>query len=195
MSGMDDFIAPLAHRDGDLVLRAWQPGDGPALATTANASYDHLSPWMAWAVADDTPEAAEVRVRRFAAAYLTNEDFGLSAWLDGQLVGATGFHLRWGGLDAGIAEIGMWVAGSHAGRGLGTRILRTLVDWAFSDAWPWQRLVWTCDPANVASTRVAARAGFVHEATLRGSTGHGTGRDATLVYGLMREDRTTAKGE
>lgn len=185
---MDDFIAPLSTTIGGLTLRSWQPGDGATLARVTNASYDHLSPWMEWAVPDDTPEAAEARVRRFAGAYLKGEDYILSLWEGDELIGGTGFHLRWGGRSTLTAEIGMWIARAHAGRGHGTRALRALVEWGFSDAWGWRRLVWTCDPANGASARIAEKVGFRLEGTLRGSTGSGPDRAATAVYGLLPTD-------
>lgn len=117
------FLPPVSTTIDGLTLRSWQPGDGVTLAEVSNASYDHLRAWMEWASADDTPKAAEARIRKFAGAYLCNEDFVLSVWEDGELVGGTGFHLRVGPLSDRNAEIGMWVRGDRADQGLGTRIL------------------------------------------------------------------------
>lgn len=182
------FVPPASTTIDGLTLRPWRPGDGALLAETTNASLHHLRPWMEWARDPQTPSEAEVLVHDFAGQYLKREDFILSVWEDDVLIGGTGYHPRWGGVESGVAEIGMWVASSHAGRGYGTRILRALVQWGFSDAWPWTRLMWTCDPANVASARVAEKVGFQLEGTLRGTTGTGTDREATLVYGLLPTD-------
>ncbi len=182
------FVAPSTLTVDELTIRTWRPGDGATLAAVANASYEHLAPWMDWATADDPPEAAEVRVRDFAGQYLSRTDFVLSIWSGDELVGGTGLHPRWGPLDHGIAEIGMWIAGGHANQGLGTRVLRALADWAFSDEWGWQQLLWLCDPANVASSRTAEKAGFRLEAQLRGGLGRHAGAEATRVYGLLASD-------
>lgn len=184
----DLFVAPTSLTVDNLTLRSWQPGDGATLARVANASYEHLSPWMVWATEDDAPAAAEVRVRDFAGQYLSRSDFILSIWLDGELAGGTGLHPRWGPLSHGIAEVGMWIASEHAHKGLGTRVLTTLVEWAFSDAWGWQQLLWLCDPGNPASARTAEKAKFRREAVIRGGLGSHLNAEATLIYGLLPTD-------
>ena len=160
------FFAPDAFRRDDLLLRAYRPGDGEALREATLASYEHLRPWMPWATTDYPPDEAEARCRRFAANYLTGEEFTIGAWIGDELVGGTGFHLRWGPLAWGCAEIGMWIRGSRAGQGLGTRVLAAMLDWGFGE-WGWERLCWKCDVRNVASARVAEKCGMVREATLR----------------------------
>ncbi len=186
---MDDhFLAPTSTTIDDLVVRAWQPGDGAVMAATTVASYDHLAPWMAWATPDDTAQAAEARARLFAGHYLAHEDFVLSIWDGDTLVGGTGLHPRWGGLDSRVAEIGMWIAAERAGTGIGTRVLRGLVRWGLSDEWCWDRFVWLCDGRNRASARVAQKAGFTLEGNLRGPGPDGVALDATLVWGFNRGD-------
>jgi RimJ/RimL family protein N-acetyltransferase len=188
----DDFLPPLSTVIDGITLRSWQPGDGAALAAEATASYEHLAPWMPWAEPENTPDASEVLVRRFAGQYLTREDFVLSIWDGDTLVGGTGFHPRWGGIESGIAEIGMWIAASRAGQGFGTRVLRALVGWGFSDDWGWNRLVWRCDPDNIASVRVAEKAGFQLEGTMRQGPDITRARGRTAIYGLLPEDPAAA---
>jgi RimJ/RimL family protein N-acetyltransferase len=184
------FFPPDSITDGDLTIRTYLPGDGPALTAAKNVSYEHLRPWMPWARPDDTAEEDEARVRRFRGNYLLNADFVLSIWLDGaagpQFAGGTGFHRF--NLEAGNAEIGMWMAASFAGQGLGTRALRLMLRWGFT-AWPWQRLTWHCDSRNLASIRTAEKAGMILEAVLRRDLidvdGH---RRDTRIYALLKEE-------
>jgi RimJ/RimL family protein N-acetyltransferase len=182
------FIAPLSYLGDGFTIRAYQPGDGPALCAAVTASYAHLRPWMPWAMAEDTLEAAEVRSRRFAARYLLNEDFVLGIWDDDQLIGGTGFHLRGGSLAPQNAEIGMWISGSSAGQGLGTRVLRAMLQWGFEE-WGWQRLTWHCDTRNHASASVARKNGLRLEGTLRSDTldVEGQRRD-TYIFSMLREE-------
>src|SRR6478672_13837706 len=125
------FIAPMTFIGDGMTLRAYRPGDGPALQIATTSSYEHLRPWMLWATPEDSVEAAEVRCRRFAARYLSNEEFVLGIWDGDQLAGGTGFHLRGEPLALQNAEIGMWIRGSYAGQGLGTRALRMMLTWGF----------------------------------------------------------------
>jgi [ribosomal protein S5]-alanine N-acetyltransferase len=62
-------------------------------------------------------------------------------------------------------ELGYLVAPSDRGRGIGTELLRQLTDWAFRGGAI--RLSLMIDVANVASQKVASRAGYQLEGTLR----------------------------
>jgi hypothetical protein len=76
------FSPPLEHRCGDLVIRAYQPGDGLALQRAMVASYHHLRPWMHWAKAEQSVEESEAICRRFAGRYLLGEDFVPGLWIE-----------------------------------------------------------------------------------------------------------------
>ena len=189
------FTAPEAWRQGDLLLRSFRPGDGPELNRATQSSFEHLRPWMAWASPDTTVEDSEAFAREGFARWLLGEEFGVAVWRDERLVAATGFHLRGGRrLDDATAEIGMWVRADEAGKGLGTRLLQAMVDWADA-AWPWRRLVWTCDGRNLASARVAEKCGFQLEGRLREPVaGDPLQRETTLVYGLLAADPRPWRG-
>jgi RimJ/RimL family protein N-acetyltransferase len=188
------FIAPLSFTSDGFTIRAYQPGDGPELRIATTSSYEHLRPWMPWATPEDSDQAAEVRARRFAARYLLNEDFILGIWIGDQLVGGTGFHLRGASLAPQNAEIGMWIRGSHAGQGLGTRALRAMLQWGFEE-WGWQRLTWHCDTRNLASASVARKNGLTLEGTLRSDAFDVKGkRRDTYIFSMLRQEWLEQKG-
>jgi RimJ/RimL family protein N-acetyltransferase len=182
------FVAPMSFSGDGITIRAYQIGDGPELRFATISSYEHLRPWMPWAMPEDSVEAAEVRCRRFAARYLLNEDFVLGIWDGDQLAGGTGFHLRGGSLAAQNAEVGMWIRASYAGQGLGTCVLRSMLQWGFED-WGWQRLSWHCDTRNLASARVAQKNTMRLEGPLRGDALDVAGnRRDTYIFGMIREE-------
>ncbi len=182
------FVAPMSFSSDGFIIRAYQTGDGPELRIATTSSYEHLRPWMLWAMAEDSVEAAEVRCRLFAARYLLNEEFILGIWVGDQLAGGTGFHLRGGSLAVQSAEIGMWIRGSYAGQGLGTRALRAMLQWGFAD-WGWERLCWQCDTRNIASASVARKNGLTLEGTLRSDAldVEGKRRD-TFIFSMLRQE-------
>ena len=67
--------------------------------------------------------------------------------------------------EAGEAELGYMVAPSARGRGVATAILRKLTAWAFAEGI--QRCELIISVGNTGSERVAERAGYVLEGTLR----------------------------
>jgi RimJ/RimL family protein N-acetyltransferase len=67
--------------------------------------------------------------------------------------------------EAREMELGYLVAAAARGRGVGTEMLRQLTTWAFTEGTLRAALV--IDVANVASQRVATRAGYTLEGVLR----------------------------
>ena len=65
-----------------------------------------------------------------------------------------------------VAEFGYWATPALRGRGYMTRALRLLARWTLAELAP-ARLQLGTIPGNVASERVAAKAGFQREGTLR----------------------------
>jgi RimJ/RimL family protein N-acetyltransferase len=174
------LFAPERHEADGFVLRSYDVGDGARLSEAVNESYDHLRPWMPWATPHQSLEDSESRVRQFRGRYLLPEDFAIAICSadESRLLGAAGFHPREGPISTGCAEMGMFIRQSEAGRGLGTKVLTSLLDWGFT-AWPWLRLAWRCDLRNLASVRVAQKSGLRHEGILRGQAGSWEMGDAT----------------
>ena len=185
---MDYFAPPEGTATERFVIRTYRPGDGEAISAAVNVSYDHLKTFMPWAKPVQTVEQSERYARECYGRWLLAQDFALGIWSPDErtLLGGSGFHLRGGGLQLGNAEIGMWIRADRAHRGLGTAALRELVRWGFTE-WPWQRLSWHCSTRNTASARVAEKAGFQLDGTLRqnGVDADGVRRD-TMIWSRLR---------
>lgn len=187
---MDYLIAPERFEADGFVLRSYDIGDAPLLANANNESYEHLRPWMSWAKPYQSKEDPERLVRKFRGRYLLAEDFVLGVFSpnEDELLGGTGFHLREGPISSACAEIGMFIRQSAASSGLGTKVLRSMLDWGFSD-WPWLRLSWRCDERNLASIRVAEKVGLRHEGVLQGLPAEvGAGRRNTVCFALTKAE-------
>lgn len=170
------------------MIRLYSAGDGAALQKATVESYEHLRTYMGWAKPDLQLDEAEATVRRLAGRFLLNEDFSMGIWIGDELVGGTGFHLRVGPIEWQAAEIGMWIAASRAGTGLGTRALKAMLKWGFLE-WGWKRIVWKCDTRNIPSSRVAEKGGMRREATFLSSCVDTEGfRGDMYLYAMTREE-------
>ncbi|MBS1707218.1 MAG: GNAT family N-acetyltransferase [Armatimonadetes bacterium] len=184
------FVAPVEFTFDGLVIRPYRPGDGPALATATVESYDHLRPTMPWAVSEYPIDQAELQARRMAADYLSQKDYPVGLWDGERLLGGSGFHMRQGPVEWKASEIGMWIRVDAAGKGLGTRFLRAMLEWGFTE-WGFERLVWRCDTTNLASASVARKCGMVLEGTNRGAAAaktEGGARPDTYFFAMLRSD-------
>jgi RimJ/RimL family protein N-acetyltransferase len=104
--------------------------------------------------------------------------------LDGSVVGSIG--VRFDQRENG--EIGYWCSAEARGRGVATRALRLLARYALDELGV-GRLELMIDPDNVASRRVAEKAGFVEEGVLRSHMSHPDGRRRdSVMYSLLSSD-------
>lgn len=86
-----------------------------------------------------------------------------------------------------VGSIGYWVRADARGRGVATRALRLLALWAVTQGGV-ERLELTTHPENVASQRVAEKAGFRREGILRAHTRFAEGRRDSVMFSLLPAD-------
>ncbi|MEV7410259.1 GNAT family N-acetyltransferase [Streptomyces althioticus] len=96
-------------------------------------------------------------------------------WLDGTLVGGV-LTLNFDAA-AGTCEVGCWLEPAATGRGLVTRAMRVLIDWAVEERGV-HRVEWVAASANTASVAVARRLGMTRD---------GVRRDAHLHHGVRHD--------
>jgi RimJ/RimL family protein N-acetyltransferase len=98
-------------------------------------------------------------------------------------LGRVGLRLR----EPGAAEVGYWVDPRARKRGVATTAVRAVCRWAVTTAGI-ELVEWRCEAGNIASRRVAEKAGFRIEATLRKRRVRGGVRVDEWVGSLLREE-------
>jgi RimJ/RimL family protein N-acetyltransferase len=149
--------------DGVVTLRPWAEKDVRAIVTACRD--EDIAWWL-----DQIPQPYG---ESDARAYLAMTRRG---WKEGSLssfavVEATGepvasISAHWLDLDQSVTEIGYWVRAEARGRGVATRATTLVARWAI-DVCGMQRVQLRADAKNLASQRVAERAGFEREGVLR----------------------------
>lgn len=167
-----------------LLIRAPRAGDGAELNAAVCESLPELKPWMPWAQSAPSVEESEEVCRRARVKFLAREDLMLQLRLkeSGTVIGGSGLHrMDW---NVPKFEIGYWLRTSFCGQGLMTEAVAAIARFAF-DELNAQRVEIRCDSRNERSARVALRAGFALEATLR--------HDSRDVEGALRDTRIYAR--
>ncbi|UQU62136.1 GNAT family N-acetyltransferase [Couchioplanes caeruleus] len=159
-------------------LEPWQAGEFLEHMDRARASVD---PWIPWAARSTDTDSATATLQRYAdlAARDAGRIYGI--WLAGTLVGGVmfvSFSTR-----TGVCEVGCWLEPAGTGRGLITRAVGLLLDWALGERGLY-RAEWRCRPDNTASSNVARRLGMTLEGTLRGEFAYGGVRHDTQVWAV-----------
>jgi RimJ/RimL family protein N-acetyltransferase len=152
--------------DGVVTLRPWRLDDVPDIA--AACADAEIVRWIHQLPQPYTHEHAREYVFAMEAAWRdgTGGAFAVVDSETGGLLGAVGLRLIHDQLS--IVEVGYWTAASGRGRGLTTRALRLMTKWLLTDLQA-ERVQLRADVENVASLRVAEKAGFTREGVLRSS--------------------------
>ena len=169
--------------DGDIRLRAWEASDAPAV--TAACRDPEIPRWTV-VPQDYTERHARQFIEGTAIDLASGRELAL-AIVDGEdrLLGALGMsNFDW---DDRSAEIGYWMAAEARGRGIGARATRMLAVWALTSL-GMERVALLAHPENVASQRLAERAGFTREGTLRRYRRRHGVREDLVMFSLLAED-------
>ena len=191
-------LIPLPEELGSerVVLRPLRADDAEAMFAAIDEAREHLAPWMAWVHHHRTVDDTRDYCIRSAANWLLRRNLAVGIFdaPTGAFLGGSGFlPPNW---EVRSFEIGYWIRPSAEGNGFVGETVRLLARFAFA-ALAARRLEIRCDATNQRSRRVAERAGFVYEGTLRNDDlgADGQPRD-TLVFALVPEDfaRLAASG-
>ncbi|MCC6751564.1 MAG: GNAT family N-acetyltransferase [Deltaproteobacteria bacterium] len=121
-----------------------------------------------------------------AEAMRPETHFALALEPDEELVGGIGLIL---GADVYVqsAELGYWLGEPYWGRGIATRAVRAICDWAFA-TFELERIHAGVFDWNPASARVLEKAGFTLEARLRRHVTKGGRVGDELVFARLRSE-------
>jgi RimJ/RimL family protein N-acetyltransferase len=167
--------------DGVIRLRRFRPDDAQAVARACD------DPDTARFIPGMPSPYTEADARRYLEfceqAWRSRErlPFAIVDEAGGLLLGAIDVRL------GEVGSIGYWIAREARGAGIATRALFLLSRWAVSDGGV-ERLELMTHPENVASQRVAEKAGFAREGILRAHLRFREGRRDSVLYSLLPSD-------
>jgi ribosomal-protein-alanine N-acetyltransferase len=157
------------------------------LIDAIEASAANLSVWLGPRYTPRTAEAVAAFIDDWSAGAASSTHFGFIAIDDdGRCVGfglinqVNEFHR--------FANLGYWVRTGETGKGVATEVTRLLADFGFHTL-NLERIELVIEVSNVASQRVAEKAGAVREGLLRRRLAgrEGASRDA-YMFSLIREN-------
>jgi RimJ/RimL family protein N-acetyltransferase/8-oxo-dGTP pyrophosphatase MutT (NUDIX family) len=170
--------------DGEVTLRPWRDED----VTEAVAGHDEvIAHWFGWPVDGVTPERMQRAIRDWRASFAGDRSVvGFAIEDRGTLAGSVDVRRR----DSGVGELSWALYAGRRGRGVATRAVRLLADWALTDVGHsglgYSRVEAKVEPDNEASLRVATRAGLRREGVRRVEPGTGDRAETTSYVVLAR---------
>ncbi|MEE1789968.1 GNAT family protein [Streptomyces sp. BE308] len=154
----------IALDDDGAELRPLEVWRAPEFLAHMDRARDLVDPWIPFASAATDLTSARALLQRYADKQAADTGRLYGIWLDGTLVGGVLFRIF--DAEAGNCEVGCWLEPAAQGRGLITRAMRHLIDWAVDER-GMHRVEWDASAANTRSIAVAKRLGMTREAVLR----------------------------
>ena len=173
--------------DGNIGLRLFALDDVPGLFNAIRESMTQLSAWMVWAHPGYSIEDTQSFVLRCGPGWEKGEQysFAIVDARDGQFLGSVGLSAV--NRAHGFANLGYWVRTRKTRHGVATSATRMAARFSF-ESLKLQRVELLVPTANIASQRVAEKAGAKCEGLLRKRLQlNGISHDA-FVYSFTRED-------
>ncbi|NUP76878.1 MAG: GNAT family N-acetyltransferase [Nonomuraea sp.] len=174
------FAIPLG--DDGAELRPLEPWRAEEFLTHMNRGREFIGRYIALPDAVTDLESSRAFLRMYAdkAANDAGRIYGI--WSGGELVGGVLFRTM--DVERGNAEAGCWLEPSAVGKGLVTKAIRVIVDWAIEERGI-HRVEWVASTANTASVAVARRLGMTRDGVLRESYPHRGERHDLEVWSVL----------
>ncbi|MCD0447359.1 GNAT family N-acetyltransferase [Glycomyces sp. A-F 0318] len=172
-------------------LRPLVPELAEELAAHMDRGREFIGRYVAIADVVADAEAAERFLESYAekAAADTGRIWGI--WLDGTLVGGVLFRTMDFRMET--AEAGCWLEPAAVGRGLVTRAVSAIIDWAV-EVRGVHRVDWYAATVNTASVAVAKRLGMTREGVLREAYLHRGERYDMEAWSVLAPEWRAARG-
>lgn len=172
-------MTPLVLTDQSLTLRPWTAADAAIIVECVDGDPE-LTKWL-----DQVPQPYTLADANTYVAGLGEQAFAVTETASGRVLGSIGIRKN----DDGVGEIGYWIRAEARGKGVMTQALVLLARWALTDE-GLARVQLRADVENVASRRVAEKAGFRLEGVMRSARWNARleRRVDWAIYALLPED-------
>jgi RimJ/RimL family protein N-acetyltransferase len=162
-------------------IRSWQPGDEAALIRHAN----NRKIWLNLRDAFPHPYTEDDARAWVQLAMEQNPQVNFAIASYEEAIGGIGLRLQ-EDVFRRSAEIGYWLGEPYWGKGIATRAVRALTEYAFAN-FDLARIYGEVFEWNPASARVLEKAGYTCEGRLRKSVTKDGKTIDRLVYAIIRE--------
>jgi len=170
-----------------LLLRPFRDEDAGALFEAVRESIAEVSPWLPWCHENYSIEESRefISSRTRAATEVEWYSLGIFTEDSGRFLGGVGLNFI--NRVHQLGNLGYWVRTSAAGQGIATNAARLMARFGFAELGLHRIEILAAVP-NIASQRVAEKAGAVREAVLRNRLLLGGKSQDAVMFSLIPQD-------
>ncbi|HEY5838866.1 MAG TPA: GNAT family protein [Pyrinomonadaceae bacterium] len=189
MSAKSDVTGALEAglTDGSVLIRPYREADAPLLYAAVRESVAEVSRWLPWCHENYSIEESRQFVSSREIASQGDEWYSFAVFSkdDQRFLGGVGLNFI--NRVHQVANLGYWVRSSETGKGVASRAARLAAQFGFEQLGLHRIEILAAIP-NLASQRVAERAGAVREGVLRKRLLIGGVSQDAVLFSLVPED-------
>ncbi|QKY70800.1 GNAT family N-acetyltransferase [Lentibacillus sp. CBA3610] len=171
--------------DEEIALKHLEVHDAAPLFRLTDESRTTLRPWLAWVDHTKTVEDSKTFIESALKQFADKRGLTTGILYHGELAGVVGFnHLD---RKNNIGVIGYWLGSKYVGKGIMTRAVSGLIDYAFYSL-GLNRIEIRAASANKQSRAIPERLGFVQEGQLRQTEWLYNHYVDHVVYGMLAHE-------
>ncbi|MCT8137297.1 GNAT family N-acetyltransferase [Anaerobacillus sp. CMMVII] len=171
--------------DDDIAIRLISLLDDQELFKLTERSRSYLREWLPWL--DQTTKVEDTRefIKFCLKNYAENKGLNTVILHKGNIVGVVGFNeLDWSNK---IAYIGYWLGHEYQGKGIMTKVTKSLISYAFNDL-KLNRVDIRAAEGNFKSRAIPERLNFTNEGKIRNGEWLYDHYVDHIVYGMLKEE-------
>ncbi len=177
--------------DGGIELRLLEERHTEAVYALVDGNRAYLREWLPWVDSTRSPQDIEIYIKGGLQGLADNGAFNAGIWLNNALVGVVSYHrIDWADHTTAI---GYWLAAGHQGRGIMTRAVQQMIDYAF-DELQLNRVEIHCAISNARSRSLPERLGCVEEGVLHQAEWLNDRFVDHVIYAVLAEDWRKTRG-
>lgn len=171
--------------DEEIELQLFQIQHSEELFHLVNTNRNHLREWLPWVDSMSSPAQYHSIIPMWLKQFADNNGFNTGIRYKGRLAGSIGFHqIDWHNRQT---SIGYYLAKGFEGRGIMTRTVQALTNYAFLDL-NLNRVEIRCGIDNKKSRAIPERLGFVQEGIIRDGEFLYNRYHDLIVYGMLARE-------
>ena len=173
-----------------LIIRRYEPGDGPMYFAVGQKNRQHLQQFEAGNIilSAKTQEEAEILIRELNVDWIARNSFFMGAFDKKTLEFIAQIYIGVVNWELPEFEVGYFVDVDHQGNGFVTEAVKAALGFIFSYLKA-QRVCLHTRDTNLPSQRVAERCGFILEGHIRENKRDAVGTvSGDLYYGLLKSE-------
>jgi len=169
--------------DQEITLALIQESFAPYYSQIVSEQNDYLAQWLAWPTHCHSEQDFRLFAQRMLHEYADGKSMTCAIFYQDTLVGNCSFNRI--NHDTSCVEIGYWLSQPYQGKGIMTRVVKSLIDIAFNEL-EMEKVQLSAAVDNQPSREVALRVGMVLEGIISNQEKVGDRILDHAIYGIKK---------